>query len=364
VRKSLRLAVILVIFSSHALAAKGKKGAPAAPVATMDQGEDPTAKEESDKKAAKVVPETDEEIAAREAKADAAEVKKRRARAKVGVFADLLVGFGRAPMPGTGADRTTGNTTSGTFMAGGYYDLSPEFTLGARLPWTVGSQRQPDGGNATVSALGALELMGEYRVTLSPFTLLPIFFGLGVPTAQGSYDALDQSGVQRTGLNAMADAAAGYRDPELFGPHRLPLIAGVGIDYQRKALSLRAATKIVLGIKVGGALANVSDTYSTYELKSVTFRNVTSAGISYDFLDRPKLFGAFDAWLAYNAINAVEFTSKMGATPPTRFQVVAEPRLGARFGKVAPSIGYIFPIGGRLADSSTSGLELHCDFAF
>ena len=54
----------------------------------------------------------------------------------------------------------------------------------------------------------------------------------------------------------------------------------------------------------------------------------------------------------------------MGATPPTRLQVVFEPRLGARFGKVSPSIGYIFPIGGRLADSSTSGLELHCDFAF
>lgn len=364
VRISLRLAVILVIFSGHALAAKGKKGAPKEPVSTMDQGEDPVAKEESEKKAPKVVPETDEEIAAKQAKADAAEVKKRRAREKFGLFANVLVGFGRAPMPGTGADRTTGKTTSGTFMLGGYYDLSPDFTLAARMPWTVGSQRQPDGGSATVTAFGALELMGEYRAALSPFTLLPIFFGLGVPTAQGSYDALDQSGVQRTGLNAMADAASGYRDPELFGPHRLPLIAGVGLDYQRKALSLRAATKFVFGIKVGGQLANVPDTDSTYELKSVTFRNVTSGGVSYDFLDRPKLFGALDAWLAYNAINAVEFTSKMGATPPTRFQFVFEPRVGARFGKISPSVGYIFPIGGRLADSSTSGLELHCDFAF
>jgi len=364
VRISLRLAVIVVIFSSHALAAKGKKGAPKEPVSTMDQGEDPTAKEESEKKAAKVVPETDEEIAAKQAKADAAEVKKRRARAKVGVFANVVVGFGQAPMPGTGADRTTLKTTSGTFMAGGYYDLSPDFTLGVRLPWTVGSQRQPDGGYVTVTALGTLELMGEYRVAISPFTILPIFFGLGAPTAQGNYDALDQSGTQRMTLNAMADAASGYRDPELFGPHRLPVIAGVGIDYQRKALSLRAATKVVLGIKVGGQLAHIQDMDSTYELKPLSFRSVTSAGISYDFLDRPKLYGALDTWLAYNAINAVEFTSKMGATPPTRLQFVFEPRLGARFGKVSPSVGYIFPIGGRLADSSTSGLELHCDFAF
>jgi hypothetical protein len=91
---------------------------------------------------------------------------------------------------------------------------------------------------------------------------------------------------------------------------------------------------------------------------------VTSAGIAYEFLARPKVFVGLDGWLAYNAINAVEFKSAMDATPPTRFQVVVEPRIGARFGKIAPSIGYIFPIGGRLADSSSSGLELHCDFGF
>ena len=364
-RKSLRLAIILTIISSHALAAKGKKGAPAEPVATLDQGQDPTSKEESDKKAAKVVPPTDEEIAAQEAKADAAEVKKRRARDKFGLFANVLVGFGKAPAPRPSIDDLpVGKTTSGTFMAGGYYDLSPDFTLAARLPWTVGSQRQPDGGTQTVTALGALELMGEYRVTLSPFTRLPILFGLGLPIAQGTYN--DDAGLRQTQLNAMADAASGYRDPELFGPKRLPLIAGVGVDYQRKALSLRAATKFVLGVKVGGELSNAgsADEAGTYKLKGVTLRNVTSAGVSYDFLDRPKLFGALDTWLAYSAINAVEYTSNIGATPPTRFQVVVEPRLGARFGKIAPSIGYIFPIGGRLADTSTSGLELHCDFAF
>lgn len=363
-RKSLRLAFILVIFSSHALAAKAKKASPKEPVTTLDQGQDPTAKEESEKKAAaKVQPETEEELKAKEAKADAAQVQKNRQREKFGLSANVLVGFGKAPSPRpAGDDDPAGKTTSGTFMAGGYYDLSPDFTLAARLPWTVGTQRQADGGNETVTALGALEVMGEYRVTLSPFTLLPISFGLGLPTAQGSYS--DPAGLRRTQLNMMADAASGFRDPELFGPKRLPLIAGVGIDYQRKALSVRAMTKFVLGIKVGGELAATSDGAGTYELKSVTFRNVTSAGVSYEFLPRPRLFGAFDTWIAYNGINAVEYTSNVGATAPTRFQVVFEPRLGARFGKVSPSVGYIFPIGGRLADTSTSGLELHCDFAF
>ena len=362
-RKSLRLAVILVIFSGQAFAAKGKKGAPAQPASTMDQG-DPVEKELSEKKAAAPKPETEAEVAQREAQADAAQVAKRRARNKVGMFADVLVGFGKAPLPGPGANETTGSTTSGTFMVGGYYDLSPDFTLGARLPWTIGSARQLDGDQATVQALGALELMGEYRLNLSPFTRLPISFGLGLPTAAGNYNENDPTSLRQMELNAMADAASGYRDPELFGPKRLPLIAGVGIDYQRKALSLRAATKFVFGIKVGGELSTTQVPAGTFELKPVTFRNVTSAGISYDFLERPYLFGAFDTWLAYSAINAVEFESAMGAAPPTRFQVVFEPRIGARFGKISPSVGYIFPIGGRLADAGTSGLELRCDFAF
>jgi hypothetical protein len=68
--------------------------------------------------------------------------------------------------------------------------------------------------------------------------------------------------------------------------------------------------------------------------------------------------------MVYNAVNALEYTSPSGAAGPTRFQVVFEPRVGGRFGKVSPSLGYVFPIGGRLADASISGLELHCDIAF
>jgi len=362
-RTSLRLAIILVIFTNHALAAKGKKAAPKAPVSTMDSA-DPAAKELSEKKAAEVKPETVAELEQKRTAADAAEVAKKRTRSQTGAFGNVLIGFGQAPVPGPDADETTGRTTSATFMAGGYYDLSPEFTLSARLPWTVGSARQFNGDRVSVQALGALQVMGEYRMTLSPFTRLPIFFGLALPTAQGGYS--DTSGVRQMQLNAMADAASGYRDPELFGPKRLPLIFGVGLDYQRKALSLRAATKFVLGAKVAGELRTTQDPTGagTYELKSVTFRNVTSGGLAYELLDNPKLYGALDSWVAYSAVDAVEFKSASGASGPTRFQVVFEPRVGAHFAKFSPSIGYIFPIGGRLADSSSTGLELHCDVAF
>ena len=108
----------------------------------------------------------------------------------------------------------------------------------------------------------------------------------------------------------------------------------------------------------------MDQTNGGFKLKSVSFRNVTSAGIAYQFLDKPVLFGALDSWLVYNAVNPEEYTSPTGAVGPTRFQVVFEPRVGGRFSKLTPSLGYVFPIGGRLANAGASGLELHCDVGF
>ena len=361
-RTSLRVAVILVIFSGQALAApKGKKAAPKHPAETMDSN-DPAAKELSEKKEEESKPDTEAVSKQQEAHLDAQQVDAGRASEKMGVFGNVVVGFGKAPESGPGANVEGPKTTAFTLMVGGHYAVSPELSLGARLPWTAGSQQQADGLYSTKTALGSLELMGEYKKALSPFTRLPVLFGLGLPTAQGGYD----TGYQEARINEVADASSGYRDGELFGVKRLPIILGVGIDYERKALNLHAATKFVFGVKVGGKFPVKADANGagTFDLKSVTFRNVTSAGVAYRFLEKPKLFGALDSWVVFQGIRPVEFTSAGGASGPTRFQVVFEPRVGAHFGKISPSAGYIFPIGGRLADSSASGLELHCDVAF
>jgi hypothetical protein len=368
-RISSRVAIILVIFSSHALAKPKKANAKHTGGATMDSN-DPVEKEKSDEgpftpsgKTGEIKKE--EEKQEEEKRLAALPPIKRRPRDKLAAFGNVVIGFGKAPEPGVGAQQATGKTTAATFMVGGHYDVSPDFSVGLRLPFSFGSERQQDGLHASSAALGTLELMAEERVTLSRFTELPIDFGLGAPTAQGAYDTPTGTGGRQLRLNDFADAASGYRDPELFGPKRLPVILGVGIDYQELALDLHAATKFVAGIKVGGKLpADLDMTFGTTQLKSVTFRNVTSAGVAYDFLDKPVLYGALDSWMVLNAVNAVEFKSNAGAGGPTRFQLVFEPRVGARFGKLAPSLGYIFPIGGRLADTSASGLELHCDVAF
>jgi hypothetical protein len=364
-RISTRVAIILVIFSGHALA-KGKKAAAPKQAGESMNSNDPIEKEQSDEGPFAPKGKTGELKEEEEKQAEVARIAalppvKPPPRDKAAVFGNVVIGFGRAPEAGAGAQEATGRTTAATFIAGGHYDLSPSFTLGLRIPWTVGSARQVDGSSATTQALGSPELMGEDRVTLGTYTRLPIFFGIGIPLAQGAYDT--ESGLRQAYMNDFGDAASGYRDGELFAIKRLPLIAGVGLDYKEQALSLHAATKFTTGIKLGGAVANATGPAGTIELKSVTFRNVTSGGIAYQVLEKPALYGALDGWLAYSAINALEFHSNAGAGAPTRIQVVFEPRVGARFGKIAPSLGYIFPIGGRLADKSTSGLELHCDIA-
>ncbi len=367
-RISGRVAIILVIFSAHASAKpKAKKAHDGA--STMDSN-DPVEKEKSDEgpfaPKGKTGELKKEEVKEEHAEKVAAEPpEKPEPRDPVGVFGNVVIGFGKAPEPGPGTSTATGKATGATFIVGGHYDVSPALTLALRIPWSIASIRQSDGSNASANALGAPELMGEYRVALSPHTVLPIEFGLGVPVAQGNYDTVTGQGAYRqTQVNEFADATSGYRDPELFGPKRLPFIAGLGIAYKKRELDLHAATKFVLGVKVGGQQVRPLDTTGSYALKSVTFRNVTSAGVAYRFLEKPALAGALDSWIAYNAINAEEFTSAAGASGPTRFQVVFEPHLVARFGKISPSLGYIFPIGGRLADNTTSGLELHCDVAF
>jgi hypothetical protein len=369
-RISRRIAILLVIFSAHAGAKAKKTSAAPTPAASMDSNDPASTETDSDEGPYGPKGEVGDHGAADVKRAQAQQPAAPPAvtpqpRAKIAVFGNVLIGFGKAPEAGPSGSEASGTTTSVTFMVGGHYDLSPEFALILRLPWTVGSARQPDGLDAATAAFGSAELLGEYRESLSPRTLLPIDFGFGIPIAQGGYDTINERGAyQQTQLNGVADAASGFRDPELFAPKRLPIIFGVGIEYQREALELHAASKFVAGFKVGGEVNAPATAEGSYELKSVTFRNVTSAGVGYQFWDKPKLFGGFDSWIAYSAVNAVEFNSNSGVSGPTRIQVVFEPHVSGRFGKLTPSVGYVFPIGGRLADNSTSGLDLHCDVAF
>ncbi|MGC4090322.1 MAG: hypothetical protein QM756_21075 [Polyangiaceae bacterium] len=89
----------------------------------------------------------------------------------------------------------------------------------------------------------------------------------------------------------------------------------------------------------------------------VAIRNVTDVGFSYSFSE--KFWAGLDLWTAFNILEPQTYDSP--ATPPPFYQFVAEPKLGLRLGKVRPSLGFIAPLGGRLADSGIYGAHLRLD---
>jgi hypothetical protein len=331
---------------------------------------DPVANEKSDKGPYSPQGKTGELKEEAETKTETEEIVKARARDKFVVFGEVIAGFGRAPLSGVSdtsdTSQETGSATAFTLIAGGAYDLSPKFTLGLRIPVTTASVKNTGRQSESSFALGNPELMGEYRVGLTPLTQLPILFGVGIPVAMGEPDPTntkDASAQRQAAVNLIADAATGWRDGELFWPKRVPLILGVGITHERRALFVHGETKFVLGVNIGGDPEVPTNPAGEFEASTLAFRNVTGGGIRYQFLDDPAVFAGLDAWVVYNAIEPIEYTSSSGAETPSRLQLVAEPRVGARFGKISPSLGVIFPIGGRLADSGITGVRLHVDIA-
>jgi hypothetical protein len=97
----------------------------------------------------------------------------------------------------------------------------------------------------------------------------------------------------------------------------------------------------------------------TYKLNAFAMREITSLGASYNFLDKPLLYGALDVAFVWTPLQAFKFTSTQNVTEPSSLQAILEPKVGARFGAVSPSISYMAPLGGRLGHTGIGGLRLN-----
>lgn len=362
----------LVFVTSAAVAQKKPKGEKKAdgPSASATWT-DPVENEKSDK--GPFTPKTDgDEKAPVEVKPRSAPDKGRK-RDKLQAFGQIIFGWGRAPTntPSYGAGD---KGTAIGFQVGGRYDVSPQLSAGLRIPFTY-AVVQNNGKNLQSTLFGAPELMGEYRLSLSRLTTVPILFGVGIPVAQGNPAYVSSTGTDTTGqqhayVQMLADATSGWRDSELFQPKHLPIVLGAGIHHEPTDWEAHADAKFVLL----PALSTKVDTPDSkdpaypgkYKINGFAMREVTTLGASYNFLDEPMhMYAGLDLAVIWTPLQTFVFDSANGNSGrPTTVQAVLEPRIGARFGRVAPSLGYIAPLGGRLGDAGDGGVRLRVDAFF
>jgi len=169
-------------------------------------------------------------------------------------------------------------------------------------------------------------------------------------------------------VNQLADATTGWRDSELFQPKRLPVVVGAGIHHDRHDFELHGDLKFVLlpalSTKVQTPASSDPANPGDYKINGFAMREVTTLGASYNFLSDPLIYAGLDLAIVWTPIQTFVFNATPASATPSTVQAVLEPRLGARFGAVSPSVGYIAPLGGRLGRADDGGVRLRVDAFF
>lgn len=279
-----------------------------------------------------------------------------------GVFGELLIGFGDAPLELGRANEGSVHGTSYGFMLGGYYDFSTKVRLMLRVPYTTARLDKPDGTTETASALGNPEIAGRMLLGEPKRLTMGLQLAIGIPVAQGNPDlgdATDPVGTRAGKVQQFANAANGYREPEIFLPRRMPITPGFFATYKRDHLMLGGDAKIVLAPKIYGGLKEANADGGTYTLNGLAIIPVIGGDAAYEVLS--KAFVGMRAWLTWNAIRPYDFEGP--ATEPSDFQFVLEPRLFAHFGIVTPSAGFLIPIGGELG-GNINAFRIHVNLDF
>jgi hypothetical protein len=231
-----------------------------------------------------------------------------------------------------------------------------------RVPFTIGTVRN-NGRDASTSALGNPELAARLRLSPPGDVEWAVRLGVGIPVAQGNTDyvggAADAAGVAQNFLQRTADAANGWHDQELYAIKRLPITPALLFGYHADRLRINGELKVSVMPKIGGNIT--SPAVGSLSLPAVALNTLLGGSASYEVFDHA--FIALAAWARYGFIEQVDYNGGAGASTPSPFQLVVEPKLFLAIGHVVPAVGFVVPIGGQLG-GDIWGLRLHVDVVF
>jgi hypothetical protein len=138
-----------------------------------------------------------------------------------------------------------------SFTSDAWYELRAETWIGLRLPLVAASVRQPAGSYLDEAAWGNLELRFAQRFTLmqerARALRLTLGGGIGIPLAEH-----DSSLMPNRAL-AIANAAQGFAEPELFTPGELPFTPFAQTDFTSGHFRALALLKLPVLLRVSDA---------------------------------------------------------------------------------------------------------------
>jgi hypothetical protein len=269
---------------------------------------------------------------------------------------DFVLGFGKTDvvsqsLPGSFSTApqyfvAPARTTTESFVLYGDYEIAKHVGIGVALPFTGGGFSPPSGDSHGTTALGNIELEGEYGMELSKAAELKLALGVALPTAQGaelpdSNDVLQAMGpsvdtntFDRFSINKAAAASRGYESNALFEPKHLGLVPKIILDYHpTHAFSLEPY------VKLENLIATTSDQAHSY-----TGELVLGARIAYKVV--PAFEPGVRVWM--NApLSGADFKT-VG---------VVEPELRFHAGNLTPMVGAILPFAGTLTDPYFAGIR-------
>ena len=276
---------------------------------------------------------------------------------------DVVVGFGKT----LAADQTPPDSLNATpvnlvdsdpvhpdsFLFSWNYEALRHLGFGARLPLVVGSIL-PDGYQSRpISALGNLELEGEYATDLSRRVALVYALGIGLPTAEGAQvpdttadlagKAFNASAYDRYSILYAAAASRGFEENALFFPNRFGVVPKVALEYRGWG-----GLRLEPFVKLENMISTSSDNARAY-LGELVF----GARVAYRVNDYVET--GLRAWATVVVAGADE--------GPV---VVVEPELRLHFGVFGPYLGLILPVAGPLASDPSRfvGVRLGAVLAF
>lgn len=258
-------------------------------------------------------------------------------------WVDWVTGYGHL---GTGETRTEFSSMS--FVAGGLYRLG-NFAPGLRLPLTVGMERRALESSHSETVLGNVELSGAYFLHPMKHAELPLELAVALPTAMGNPTG-GESAEQHFLAQEIAAASRGLEDNALFMPRHLGVIPKIGFDYEDGTFAFGIYQKMELLFKAG------AESSATLEAKGTAVASVTQINASYSLIHRMLWVGA-RAWAFYDIVAPYE--SKLAESDESKLQTMVEPTVGGRIGDLIPNVGFLIPIGGRLADDHVKALRIN-----